>query len=288
MQPIELDQTNAKTFIFIDGSYYCFYRYYSLINWWKLAHPEIILEDPFNNETFVLKFKKTFVENIINIPKKLSLKEENENENETKNNIQIIVGRDCKRANIWRHEFCAGYKGTRDKPGEIFYGANFFKMAYDDELFLKGGANNILHHPKLEADDVIAISVKLMLEKHPNCKIYIITSDKDYLQLLEPRVKIYNLAFKNIADQKSCYNDAKKDLFLKIVMGDKSDNISSVLKKCGPKTAIKCYEDDKYFQDRLAAENAHEKYALNKKIIDFNEIPKLLVDEFMQSSDIII
>ena len=33
--------TNSNnTFIFIDGSYYNFYRYHSLLTWWKNAFPE--------------------------------------------------------------------------------------------------------------------------------------------------------------------------------------------------------------------------------------------------------
>ena len=42
-----------KTFIFVDGSYYCFYRYHSLLTWWKNAYPEIQLDDPYLNEQFV-------------------------------------------------------------------------------------------------------------------------------------------------------------------------------------------------------------------------------------------
>jgi 5'-3' exonuclease len=293
------NNTKQKTRIFIDGSYFCFYRYYSLLNWWKLAKPEIVLDNPFNNADFVEKFKKTFVENVENIPKKLGLQHED---------VQIIVGKDCKRENIWRNELYPGYKGNRNKcvihnnvtdvndvnktddlthvlidnkkKEDVFYGGPFFKMAYDEELFIKGGATHIIKHHSLEADDVIAITVKRLLIKYDQCKIFIITSDKDYLQLLEPRIKIFNLAYKNIAEKISSFNDAKKDLFLKIVMGDKSDNITSVLKKCGPKTAIKCFEDDAYFQSRIISENAQEKYALNKKIIDFNEIPQHLIDEF--------
>ena len=50
------------TFIFVDGSYYCFYRYFALQQWWRNAYPEEPLDDPFQNEKFVEKFKKTFVE----------------------------------------------------------------------------------------------------------------------------------------------------------------------------------------------------------------------------------
>ena len=61
------------TFIFVDGSYYNFYRYYALMQWWKNAYPEEPLEDPYQNEKFVEKFKKTHVENLKQIPKKLKL-----------------------------------------------------------------------------------------------------------------------------------------------------------------------------------------------------------------------
>ena len=57
-----MENINLDTYIFIDGSYFCFYRYYSLLNWWKNAYPEEPLGDPFLNQTFIDKFKKTFVE----------------------------------------------------------------------------------------------------------------------------------------------------------------------------------------------------------------------------------
>jgi len=148
-------------------------------------------------------------------------------------------------------------------------------------LFQEGGAKMILKHPHLEADDCIAISVKQVLEKYPKINITIITSDKDYLQLVEPRVQIFNLSYKNIVENKSKIGDAQTELFCKIVMGDSSDNITSVLKKCGPKTALKCYQDKEYFNKRMLEENAYDKFNLNQSIIDFNYIPKELVDEFL-------
>ena len=65
----------TETFLFIDGSYFCFYRYHSLLTWWKNAYPEQadVLKDPYNNSVFVEKFKKTFVENVAKIPKCLNI-----------------------------------------------------------------------------------------------------------------------------------------------------------------------------------------------------------------------
>jgi 5'-3' exonuclease len=271
--------STIPTFIFIDGSYFCFYRYHSLLTWWKNAYPEQsdVLLDPYQNEKFVEKFKKTFVDNIVKIPKSLNI---DKNERPI-----IIVGKDCKRENIWRNTLFPNYKGNRaNGPEDGFMGGPFFKMAYEEQLFIQGGARSILKHPKLEADDCIAITVKHLLSVYPTCNIYIITSDKDYLQLAEERVHLYNLAFKKLTDQKSCTGDSSCDLFCKIVTGDPSDNIPSVFPKCGPKTALKYFENRDLFEQKLKESELYRtQYELNKTIIDFNCIPEDLVQEFMSN-----
>jgi 5'-3' exonuclease len=265
------------TFIFIDGSYFCFYRYHSLLTWWKNAFPEEIdvLKDPYQNDNFVKKFKKTFVENVEKLAKGLKI--------DKSINPIIIVGKDCKREHIWRNELFPKYKATRSNgPEDGFMGGPFFKMAYEEQLFIQGGARSILKHPHLEADDCIAISVKHLLETYPTCNIYIITSDKDYLQLAQERVHLYNLAFKDLTLQKSCTGSPDCDLFCKIVTGDTSDNIPSVFPKCGPKTALKYFENRELFEKKLQESEAfQQQYELNRKIIDFNYIPEELVHEFM-------
>jgi 5'-3' exonuclease len=273
MNNIFEQQNMNPTFIFVDGSYYCFYRFFALTNWWKNAYPNEPLVDPFQNKKFVDKFKKTFVENLQQIPKKLKI---------DKNiNPILIVGKDCKREQIWRMDLFPQYKANRVQDG--FMGGPFFKMAYEEELFQKGGAKAILKHPKLEADDCIALSVKYLLTAYPSCHIYIITSDRDYLQLNAHNVDLYNLTFKNIAE-KSSIGDPKKDLELKIIMGDTSDNIPSVFPKCGPKTAIKCIEDEEFFKKKMADNpDFYKQYELNKILVNFENIPSELVCEFMNS-----
>jgi 5'-3' exonuclease len=271
------------TFIFIDGSYFCFYRYHSLLTWWKNAYPEqiYVLQDPYQNETFVEKFKKTFIENIQKIPKNLKI--------DKSVNPIIIVGKDCKRSNIWRNELFPNYKTNRaNGPEDGFMGGPFFQMVYEENLFIQGGACSILKHPKLEADDCIAISVKYLLNNYPTCNIFIITSDKDYLQLAQERVQIYNLAYKKLTEQKSSTGNPECDLFCKILMGDPSDNIPSVFPKCGPKTAIKYFNDKELLKKKLQeSETYRTTYDLNNQIIDFNNIPEELIEEFMKSKNII-
>ena len=262
------------TFIFVDGSYFCFYRYFALVNWWRNAYQEIPLDDPFQCEKFVEKFRKVFVENLQQIPKKLKI--------DKKINPIMIVGKDCKRENIWRNEIFPKYKANRTNEG--FMGGPFFKMVDEEELFQKGGVKAILKHPKLEADDCIALSVKHLVKKYPDCHIYIITSDRDYLQLNSHNVDLFNLAFKNIAENKSSTGNSLQDLQIKTIMGDTSDNIPSVFPKCGPKTAQKCIDDPEFLKKKMGDNPEYYKqYELNKTLVDFDNIPEELVKEFMST-----
>ena len=262
---------NNPTFIFVDGSYYNFYRYFALLQWWKNACPEELLEDPYQNEKFLEKFKKVHVDHLKQISKKLKL--------DKSINPILIIGKDCKRENIWRMKHFPKYKGTRSNgPEDGFMGGPFFKMVYEEDLFLKGGAKAILKHPHLEADDCIALSVKHLIKKYPECQIYIITSDHDYLQLKCDNVHLYDLKYKPL---KSITGNATHDLEIKIIMGDNSDNIPSAFPKCGPKTAQKCINDLEFFKKKIIKnEEYYENYKRNKLIIDFNNIPEELQNEF--------
>jgi 5'-3' exonuclease len=284
-------------FILIDGSYFCFYRYYSLLKWWKIAFPLEPLENPLENPIFVEKYKKTFIECVKNLPNKLI----NDKSFIISQEINIFAAKDCKRENIWRNEFFPKYKGTRVYD-EKFLGGPFFKMAYknsdsevgnecpSESLFLQGGIKQILSLDKLEADDCIAITVKQIKEKYKdNCLIYIIASDHDYLQLHCDNIKIINLAYKNIAESKTVTGIAEADLEIKIIMGDTSDNIPSIFPKCGFKTAYKCYQDKAYFEKKMDKnELYYNQYNLNKKIIDFRNIPKDLEEKFLLQNNLFV
>jgi 5'-3' exonuclease len=254
-------------YILIDGSYYCFYRYYAIHAWFKNAHKEVNIDIPYENKLFVEKFKKMFINKIKELPKKLKLKD-----------CKVIIGRDCSRKDIWRNKYSDSYKETRVYD-ESFMGKPFFKMAYDT-LFYEAGVSesDIMYLNKLEADDCLALLAKHLIKQDSNNKITIITGDMDYLQLAHPQINLINLRLKPLATPSNSTGDPNKDLFIKIVTGDKSDNISGVFPKCGKKTAIKYYEDMELFKKKLNSNEEYvEKYKNNRKIIDFNEIPEELV-----------
>lgn len=261
-------------FLFVDGSYYCFHRYYALMRWWKSAYPDEPLGDPFLNERFVGKFRKTFVEHLREMPKKLKFPKGSQ--------YALLVGKDCPREQIWRNQLYPAYKATRANGAEDgFMGGPFFRMAYDpeDHLFFAGGAKAVLHHPHLEADDCIALSVKHIASKYPTAQMYIITSDRDYLQLNSPQVRVLNLSYKPL----TATGNADRDLLIKICMGDVSDNIPPAFPKCGPKTAQKCADEEDFLNKKLNDPVCAEQFERNRQLIDFRCIPSELVAEFYAS-----
>tara|TARA_B110000483_G_scaffold239476_1_gene318036 strand:+ start:2379 stop:3224 length:846 start_codon:yes stop_codon:yes gene_type:complete len=250
--------------VIIDGSYFCFHRYHALQRWWQLADKGPC-EIPFECEEFVEAFKRSFVKKILEIRKKLDMK-----------NAPIFVAKDCPRDKIWRNSRTPAYKGCRVSDSKI---GPFFKLAYA-QLFKSAGVAEVLYLDQLEADDCIALSTKKILSHNQNTEIAIIASDMDYLQIVSENVSVYDLKYSNIATSKNTTGNPKSDLFCKIVIGDKSDNIPGVFKNCGKKTALRLFNDTIAFEEKLKKENAIEKLEMNRLLIDFDYIPSELCDEF--------
>ena len=255
-------------FLLIDGSYYLFYRYYALLQWWKHARADVELGVPVENKEFMERFEKTFVSKIGELIKKLKLEKP-----------VIIVGQDCPRLDIWRMELFDKYKVNRAYEDD-WEGVPVFKFSYDEKLFKKAGAHVLLRHPRLEADDCLALIIRSIRGLCPMDKIYIVTSDLDYLQLADENTIPINLKYKLLTDSKNSFKDKDKDLFCKIVTGDKSDDIPGVFKRCGIKTAAKYYDDPELFEKKLQECDGRQRYELNRKLIDFRQIPEQYVREF--------
>ena len=271
-----------EVFILIDTSYWIFYRYFAIIQWWKHANPdEDLFKNPYENKEFVEKFIKTFTESLEGFKKKQKLHKQR---GKPEIPCTIIACRDCPRKEIWRNALYDSYKETRDKD-DSFMGGPFFKEVYqnNNEVLFKAGVNHVLHFPNLEADDVLAITKKQIRVKYPKAQIIIIANDHDYLQLLDDYTEIINFQQKNLRESKKVFPEPEKNLFYKIVLGDKSDNIFPIFKKCGPKTCEKYYDNNELFLEALKKESgSQEKYELNKKLVDFNEIPGTLVNQFLE------
>jgi 5'-3' exonuclease len=271
-----------QVFILVDTSYWIFYRYFAIIQWWKHVKPDDhLFENPYDNEEFIEKFIKTFVESLEGFKKKQKLHKQR---SKPATPCTIIAARDCPRKEIWRNSLYNSYKETRDKD-DSFMGGPFFKHVYQEnnKLLYQAGVNHVFRFPNLEGDDIIAITKKIIRQKYPQALIIILANDHDYLQLLDEYTEIINFQNKNLRESKKVFPEADKNLFYKIVLGDKSDNIMPIFKKCGPKTCEKYYENQELFLEALTKEEGtREKYLLNKKLVDFNEIPGDLANKFLE------
>lgn len=266
-----------RYYILIDASYFIFYRSYALFNWWKLSHKDESCDNVHLNAEFLSKFKETFITKLREMPKKLQIAKEYHSK------ITFIIGRDCKRENIWRMHLYPNYKATRDNnKNNSFNPGELFKLVYRENLF-NSSLNEliILHHESLEADDCLAITTKYIeTNSKEEYKIFIITSDTDYMQLSSPNVELINMKYKNVITDKNTYGNPKKDLLFKIIVGDKCDNIPSVFSKCGKKTAEKYINNIALFKEKLNNSRlAMNQYKLNRQLIDFSQIPENYVNQ---------
>lgn len=177
-------------------------------------------------------------------------------------NIEHIVF--CLEGKSWRYKLYPQYKAHRRAQETMLNkrereDMDFFFRVYDQfKVFLNDKTNaTVLQCPVAEADDMIARWIQV----HPNDEHIILSSDKDFYQLLADNVRIYDgmkgwtISNKVVLDEndkpavvkknKSVVDKVTKkkikesvtyaveppnpqyELFLKIIRGDSSDNIMS-------------------------------------------------------------
>lgn len=107
--------------------------------------------------------------------------------------------------------------------------------------YLKCLPVDLISVDKIEADDVIGyIATKL------EGNVTIVSSDRDYLQLVSQRISVYSPTKKKFYDEKSIIKeyDSSSNNFLmqKVLLGDSGDNVPGV-KGIGQKTLAKLYPE---------------------------------------------
>jgi 5'-3' exonuclease len=154
----------------------------------------------------------------------------------------------CLEGRSWRKDFYEPYKRQRaearaaQSPREAEEDRVFWETFDQFKDFVINKTNStVLHHPQLEADDLIAG----WIQSHPNDNHVIISTDGDFAQLIAPNVRQYN-GVMEITTTHEGYVDAKGNpvvdkktkqvkaapdpswlLFEKCMRGDTSDNIFS-------------------------------------------------------------
>ena len=179
----------------------------------------------------------------------------------------------CLEGRSWRKDYYEPYKRNRAEsraaltPREQEEDQLFWE-AFDKfkEFILDKTNATVLHHPQLEADDLIAG----FIQAHPESKHVIISTDSDFQQLISPTVSQYNgvsdhhithegyfdAKGKPVKDKKTGEAKLPLDpewmLFEKCMRGDTSDNVFSAypgVRTKGTKNKVGLTEA---FEDRKA------------------------------------
>ena len=166
--------------------------------------------------------------------------------------------------------------------------------------YLKCLPVDLLVIDKIEADDVIGY-ITGQLEDH----VYIMSSDKDYLQLVSDRVTIYSPTKKKFYNPKMIKEefDIHPCNFLtqKVLLGDSSDNVPGV-KGIGLKTLLKLYpalrENTRITIEEIIADAATKKnkyeniynfrnqLLINHKLMDL-ETPNIPEDSILEIENVL-
>ncbi len=149
----------------------------------------------------------------------------------------LAVAFDAKEK-TFRHKKFPEYKATRDDmPEELADQLPYIRKVVE--------AMHIpfLIFPTYEADDIIGTLTESAKEK--DIETFIVSGDKDFLQLVGPKVKLYNLKKGNEVEllgdegsEKKWGVQTKHVIDLLGLMGDASDNVPGI-PGIGPKTASK-------------------------------------------------
>lgn len=175
----------------------------------------------------------------------------------------LFLCKDMSTSSVWRTALYPEYKGLRQESIDL---KPFMKIMYD---VCRQMNIYIIELPRAEADDIIALSVKALRSITGN-QIVIITSDRDFIQL----TKSENVFIKDANMKPMNYGDPYIELWVKILMGDKSDNIPPVFPKCGKKTALALAMDEQKRDEMIKKKDCHSQLAKNFALISMEAIPE--------------
>ena len=139
----------------------------------------------------------------------------------------------------------------------------------------------ILSIDKVEADDIIAF-LSVEMTKNEKTKAFIVSSDKDFLQLVDDRITVYSVIEKEFYTPKKVKEkygiEPHNFLTYKVLMGDNSDKIPGI-KGLGPKKLPKMFpqlfEEKLYTLDdvfKMSEDNYKNHDVYCKVIMDFDKL----------------
>lgn len=280
MNPEKKSGNIKKPYLLVDSSYVSFHRFFSTLIWFNNVYPDFEVNDDYDwleNSIFIKHFDDTYMKNLVKFKNMYNIPYEN-----------MIIVRDCPRETIWRMnlypEYKANRKNTCSYKNKKYNIGNIFKHIYNDlyPVLEKQYGFKILKVENAEADDIIAVLANRIRELDSNRLIVIISNDNDYLQLVNEKTLIWSLQNKLLNTKVE--TTAEEILLKKVLKGDDSDNIPSLVGNMNDRELNELIKDRKILNDWLESHpDKKEMYLNNRKLIDFQYIPsdirKTILDE---------
>lgn len=255
-----------STVMMIDGSFYCFWRYFGTKAWY-VNHTKKGTEDKcnVNDPEFMSFYCKHFNDRLAELVKKFEIGV----------NGKVFWFSDVSRQDIWRNTLKPDYKGHRFDSGDEI--GPMIAYSYANLI----PSNRVISVPTAEADDCCAVAVRYLNSvESPDTKIVIITADTDYIQLCGPNISIYDPKAKKMLvpevklSKELIGISAAEYLTVKCLVGDKSDGIDKVYPGCTPRKALEFVRDlDVFKKEILDNQERNKNYMHNRQMIDFDNIP---------------
>ncbi|MAG55807.1 MAG: DNA polymerase I [Planctomycetes bacterium] len=175
------------------------------------------------------------------------------------------------KAKTFRHELFEDYKGTRQKtPDELVEQLPYIK----DAARVLGVP--VLELDGFEADDIIGTLARRA--EADDLNVFIVSGDKDFMQIVSPRVRLYNimkpnveLVIQGLEDVREKFGvDPDRVVDVLGLMGDSSDNVPGV-KGIGEKGAKKLIVEHGSMEELFANPSENLSPSVRKKLEEGEE-----------------
>jgi 5'-3' exonuclease len=212
--------------LLLDTSYIVFAKWFSTLSWYKLnvnRNPDIpnIVHCPI----FTARFAGNFERSITRTCNRFGVRW-----------ADVVYCRDCSKMSVWRRDLFGDYKASRVHSG--MFNREIFAFTYATLVagLMRTHGGTVIGCETAEADDVIAVVHSYA--RRMGRAVIILTNDNDAIQLLDDGTRIVNLTFSDVGARRGALTPDQY-LLSRILSGDRSDNIPSVLPTCGMKSAAR-------------------------------------------------
>lgn len=248
-----------KVFL-IDTSYVVFAKWYSALSWYKMSinrNPDV--SQLLDSVVFQNKLAELFEGSIMRVLHAQGF-----------DDGCIVFAKDCSRHTVWRRSHFESYKEGRTQNGN--FNSEAFNYIYTHVIPSIIGRRNavLIGTDGAEADDVIGVIRDHVRERWPGRPVVIISNDNDCIQLVDDNTCVVNLFLQDVGSRRGPLTP-RQYLRCRVLSGDRSDNIPSIVPRCGPKTAARLVTE--HDEDALAEMYKNTSYARNDLIMNLRNTP---------------